>query len=68
MKTIKIELLSLAKNLEVESIIERIKVSPEWLESVTRQGEEKGVTLEQSLRDNADYAYRMTIEPKGFVR
>lgn len=53
---------------EVESIIERIKVSPEWLESVTRQGEEKGVTLEQSLRDNADYAYRMTIEPKGFVR
>ena len=56
------------RNQEIEKNIERIKASPEWLESVTHQAEEKGIPLEQSLWDNADYTYRMTIEPKGFVR
>lgn len=56
------------RNQSIESNIQRIKASPEWLESVTRQAEEKGITLEQSLWDNADYTYRMYIEPKGFVR
>ena len=28
----------------------------------------KGITMEQSLWDNAEYTYRMDIEPKGFVR
>ncbi|MBQ3710670.1 MAG: hypothetical protein II887_08200 [Bacteroidales bacterium] len=56
------------RNQEIENIIERIKASPKWLENVTRQAEEKGISLEQSLWDNADYAFRMTIEPKGFVR
>lgn len=56
------------RNKEITSIIERIKASPEWLESVERQANEKGITVEQSLWDNAEYTYRMDIEPKGFVR
>ena len=56
------------KNGKIEKNIQRIKDSPQWLESVTRQAEEKGITLEQSLWDNAEYTYRADIEPKGFVR
>ena len=56
------------RNEEIGKNIQRIKESPEWLESVTRQAEEKGITVEQSLWDNAEYTYRMDIEPKGFVR
>ena len=56
------------RNAEIEKNIQRIKDVPEWLESVTRQADEKGITLEQSLWDNAEYTYRMDIEPKGFVR
>lgn len=56
------------RNAEIEKNIQRIKDTPEWIENVTRQAEEKGITLEQSLWDNAEYTYRMDIEPKGFVR
>ena len=56
------------RNMEIGNIIENIKATPEWLESVERQAEAKGISLEQSLWDNAEYAYRMNIEPKGFVR
>ena len=56
------------RSQEIERIIEHIKTIPEWLESVTQQAETKGITLEQSLWDNADYAYRTNIEPKGFVK
>ena len=56
------------RNEEIVKNIGRIKESPEWLDGVTRQAEEKGITLEQSLWDNAEYTYRMDIEPKGFVR
>jgi hypothetical protein len=38
------------------------------MESITRQADEKGITVEQSLWDNAEYTYRMDIEPQGFVR
>ena len=56
------------RNTEIEKNIQRIKDIPEWIENVTRQADEKGITLEQSLWDNAEYTYRMDIEPKGFVR
>ncbi len=56
------------RNAEIEKNIRRIKGVPEWFENVTRQANEKGITLEQSLWDNAEYTYRMDIEPKGFVR
>ena len=56
------------RNEEIETIIERIKATPEWLESIEKQADEKGITTDQSLWDNAEYTYRMNIEPKGFVR
>ena len=56
------------RNDRIEKIIQQIEESPDWLESVTRNAENKGITLEQSLRANADYAYRTSIEPKGFVK
>jgi hypothetical protein len=56
------------RNAEIEKVIQRIHGVPEWLESVEKQAEEKGITFEQSLWDNAEYIYRMDIEPKGFVR
>ena len=61
-------LYAVFRNAEIERIIQSIKASPEWLESVTHQAEEKGISLEQSLWDNAEYSYRMDIEPQGFVR
>ena len=56
------------RNAEIEKNIQRIKDTPEWMESITRQADEKGITVEQSLLDNAEYTYRMDIEPQGFVR
>ena len=56
------------RNAEIATLIEHIKALPEWLESVERQADEKGISVEQSLWDNAEYTYRMNIEPKGFVR
>ncbi len=56
------------RDSEIRRISENIKASPEWYESVKKQAEEKGVSLEQSLWDNAEYTYRTNIEPKGFVR
>ena len=56
------------RNGEIISIMERIKTVPEWLESVEKQADEKGICVEQSLWDNAEYTYRMNILPQGFVR
>ena len=56
------------RNAEIGKIIQRIKASPEWSESVEHQANEKGISFEQSLWENAEYTYRMDIEPKGFVR
>ena len=56
------------RNAEIGKNIQRIKDTPEWMESITRQADEKGITVEQSLWDNAEYTYRMDIEPQGFVR
>ena len=56
------------KDEEIQRIIGRIQNTPEWLESVTQQAEDKGVSLEQSLWDNAEYTYRTNIQPQGFVR
>ena len=61
-------LYAIYRNGEISTIMQRIQASPEWLESVTNQAEEKGIGLEQSLWENAEYTYRMNIEPQGFVR
>lgn len=56
------------RDSEIRRISENIKATPEWYDSVKKQAEEKEVSLEQSLWDNAEYTYRTNIEPKGFVR
>lgn len=56
------------RNEKIENIIQHIKETPEWLESVEQNAKDKGVSLEQSLWDVAEYTYRTNIEPKGFVR
>ena len=39
----------------IAMVIQEIEVNPEWMESVKRQAEEKGLTLEENLRENAIY-------------
>lgn len=56
------------RNEEIERTIERIRNTPEWLDNVTQQSQEKGIALEQAIWNNAEYTYRMDIAPKGFVR
>ena len=56
------------RNEQIANIIENIKATPEWIENVENQANEKGISLERSLWDNAEYTYRMNIQPKGFVR
>ena len=55
------------RNNRIESIIQNIKASPDWLESVKRNAEEKGLSMDQSLWECAEYTYLLTLEPKGFV-
>ena len=56
------------RNNRIEAIIQHIKDSPEWFESIEKHAQENGITLEQSLWNAADYTYRTNIQPKGFVR
>lgn len=44
---------------QIQGIIQRIKSSPEWLESVKQQAVERGIDLEEMLRLNAIYAIEM---------
>lgn len=39
------------------AIIERIKATPEWYEKVKEQAKEKGISLEQCLRENAQWVF-----------
>ena len=56
------------RNERIQAIIQHIKESPEWLESIENHAKENGLTLEEALWNNAEYTYRTNIEPKGFVR
>ena len=76
MKTIKIELLSPAKNLEVGMAAINHGADAVYIGGPSFGAREKAGNciddIEQLCRHahqfDADYAYRMTIEPKGFVR
>ena len=39
----------------VEKFIEEIKCSPEWLRAIKNKAKEKGLNLEEEIRNNADY-------------
>lgn len=54
------------RNERIEKIIQHIKETPEWFEGVERLAEEKGITLEKSLWDAADYTYLMSLKPQEF--
>ncbi len=56
------------RNERIDRIIQHIKKTPEWFEGVERQANEKGITLEKSLWDAAEYTYQTNIQPNGFVR
>ena len=49
------------ENMEklIQGTIHRIKSHPEWFESVKRQAEEKGLSLDEMLRANAIYTIQM---------
>lgn len=57
-------LYAVYRNERIKKIIQHIKESPEWLESLTHYAEENGIPLEQSLWNAAEYTYRTNIEPK----
>ena len=41
----------------IQGIIVRIKGSPEWYDKVVRQAQEKGISIEQCLHDNAQWVF-----------
>ena len=41
----------------IQGIIERINASPEWYDKVVRQAQEKGISIEQCLHDNAQWVF-----------
>lgn len=47
----------LSFNEAIEQIIENIKEKPEWYASVVKQAEERGISVEDNLRSNAEYVY-----------
>lgn len=48
----------------VAMIIKNIKENPEWFHSVQQQATERGITLEENLRSNAEYVYYNTLRAK----
>ena len=47
------------KELRIQNIIQNIKNTPEWFESVKQQAVERGIDLDEMLRLNAIYAIEM---------
>ena len=45
--------------MKIEGLIEYIKSTPEWYESIKKQAEEKNVPIEDMLRSNAIYTINM---------
>lgn len=43
------------KETAIQNVISRIKSDPTWYESVKKQAKERHISIEQSLRDNAEY-------------
>ena len=47
------------EELRIQNIIQNIKNTPEWFESVKQQAVERGIDLDEMLRLNAIYAIEM---------
>ena len=48
----------------IQSTIESIQANPEWLRAVERQAKEKGITVEENLRRNAEYVLKTNRSEK----
>ena len=49
----------LSMEKQIELMIKKIEQDPVWLESVKKQAEEKGITLEEALYNNAIYTIKV---------
>ena len=49
----------LSMEKQIELMIKKIEQDPVWLESVKKQAEEKGITLEEALYNNAVYTIKV---------
>ena len=39
----------------IETVIQRIKDDPEWMQAIEKQAKERGITIDESLFQNAEY-------------
>lgn len=61
------ELLLKHGNSDAEAlaiIIENIKSNPEWYQQVAKQAEQRGITVEENLRNNAEYVLETNKQKK----
>ena len=52
----------------LDGIKSEIVSNPEWYDNVKSQAAEKGITVEESVDDNAVYTYRLRLEPEDLGR
>ena len=56
------------KQSVLDGIKNEIVSNPEWLDNVKSQAIEKGITVEESINDNAAYTYMLRLEPEDLGR
>ena len=42
----------------IETIIQRIKDNPEWMQAIEQQAKEHGLSLDENLHKNAEYIFQ----------
>lgn len=52
---VEVEVKKQTKEERIRGYIHAIKETPEWFENIKQQAKEKNISLEQALRDNAEY-------------
>ena len=56
------------KQSVINDIKNEIVSTPEWLDNVKSQANEKGISVEESIDDNAAYTYMLRLEPEDLGR
>lgn len=59
-----LQAVRLSDEVAINQIIDNIKNNPEWLQAIEKQAENRGVTLEQNLRENAEYVLQNVKKSK----
>lgn len=47
---------------KIQAVIDQIKNDPEWMEKIKKQAKERGITMDENLRDNAIYVLKKQRE------